>query len=193
MPFEGLIDEVCIYNRALTEEEIAAIYKTGSAGKLKTTTIVDSPISQMGYWGKNIGFDVTVKGAGLFSYQWFRDGVILPGATNQAFTLNDLKFEDAGNYWVQVTTAYGDAFSSPAILKVNPAGVSLGAYAGLLIDGVVGRTYSIQCTTNLKDTNSWTTLTNITLTEPKQLWLDTSADLRAPNQTNRIYQVKPSQ
>lgn len=37
--FSGLIDEVEIYNRALTAEEIAAIFNAGSAGKCKVTTV----------------------------------------------------------------------------------------------------------------------------------------------------------
>jgi hypothetical protein len=37
--FSGMIDEVEIFNRALTGEEIASIYNAGSAGKCKTCTI----------------------------------------------------------------------------------------------------------------------------------------------------------
>ena len=33
--FNGLIDEVSIYNRALTDTEVKAIYDAGSAGKIK--------------------------------------------------------------------------------------------------------------------------------------------------------------
>jgi len=33
--FGGLIDEVCLYDRALTESEIQAIYDAGAAGKTK--------------------------------------------------------------------------------------------------------------------------------------------------------------
>ena len=37
-PFSGLIDEVEVFNRALTADEIAAIYNAGSAGKCKATS-----------------------------------------------------------------------------------------------------------------------------------------------------------
>ena len=37
--WEGLIDEVSIYNRALSAEEIAAIYAAGSAGICAMRTI----------------------------------------------------------------------------------------------------------------------------------------------------------
>jgi len=37
--WNGLIDEVSFYNRALTQPEIAAVYNAGTAGKLKSKTI----------------------------------------------------------------------------------------------------------------------------------------------------------
>ena len=40
--FRGLIDEVEIYNRALSAGEIQALYDAGDAGKIKTTTTVTS-------------------------------------------------------------------------------------------------------------------------------------------------------
>jgi hypothetical protein len=39
VPFNGLIDEAAIYNRALTANEIAAIYAAGSAGICAAKTI----------------------------------------------------------------------------------------------------------------------------------------------------------
>ena len=47
-PFPGLIDEVEIFDRALSAGEIQAIYAAGSAGKCKTTP-VSAPAS--GLWG----------------------------------------------------------------------------------------------------------------------------------------------
>jgi hypothetical protein len=42
--FAGLIDEVSIYNRALSAEEIAAIFDAGSAGKCKETEVQEVSI-----------------------------------------------------------------------------------------------------------------------------------------------------
>jgi hypothetical protein len=42
--FAGLIDEVTIYNRALSAEEIAAIFNAGSAGKCKDSGITEVTI-----------------------------------------------------------------------------------------------------------------------------------------------------
>ncbi len=42
-PFDGLIDELSVYNRALTSEEVQRIYHTGTQGKVKMTVAKTSP------------------------------------------------------------------------------------------------------------------------------------------------------
>ena len=91
------------------------------------------------------------------------------------------------NYSVVVTNDYGGAISNPAILTMNPAGVSLDLYSGITIDGVVGLTYGIQSTTDLRNTNSWAGVTNITLAVPKEIWYDS----QPANQPRRYYRIVP--
>ena len=81
--------------------------------------------------------------------------------------------------------------SVPARLLVNPAGISLGLYPGVTVDAVVGKTYGIQYTTTVSQTNSWLTLTNFTLTQPVQLWIDTEADTTSGKHPKRFYRVVP--
>jgi hypothetical protein len=81
----------------------------------------------------------------------------------------------------------GTVTSDQAVLTVNPAGVSLGMYAGVTIDGVVGLTYGVQYTTDLSNTNSWRGLANVTLGTSPQLWFD----LQSVTQRQRFYQVVP--
>ena len=83
--------------------------------------------------------------------------------------------------------AYGTVTSSTAHLIVNPAGVSLGMYAGLTIDGSTGKTYAIQFSTNFI---SWVTLTNVTLTDPVLLWVDTNINVSAPGHVSGSYRVQ---
>jgi len=74
-------------------------------------------------------------------------------------------------------------------LVINPANISLGLYAGITIDGVVGYTYGIEYTTDLTNTNSWQNLTNVTLTQPVELWVDRSVNVHAPGVEKRFYRV----
>jgi hypothetical protein len=185
--FVGIVDEPAIYNRALSQSEIQAIYNAGSAGKCKAPVIVTQPRSQIGFWGKNIEFDVAAHGGPPLSYQWWGNGFALPGATNASVLLTNLQLTDAGSYQVVISNAYGSVTSNPAILTVNPAGVSLALYAGVTIEGVVGFTYGIQYTTNLSSPDSWRGIANVTLSLPTQLWLDT----QPATHPVRYYRVVP--
>jgi hypothetical protein len=76
---------------------------------------------------------------------------------------------------------------------VNAAGVSLGFCPALTISGVPGYSYVIQSSPDLRNTNAWVTLTNLTLTQPVELWLDTSVDASSPFNSRYFYRVLPGQ
>jgi hypothetical protein len=141
----------------------------------------------VGFWGQNSRFDVIAVASGRLSYQWLKDGSPIAGATNAMLLLNDLQMTDAGVYAVVVNSGYGVVISDSATLTMNPAGVSLALYAGVTIQGVVGRTYGIQYSADLKQANDWAGLTNLTLTQPFQLWYET----QPANQPRRFYRVIP--
>ena len=142
-------------------------------------------------WGKSAKFSVRAWGTSPLSYQWFKDGATVRDATNQDLTLSSIQFTNAGLYWVVVSNVFGSVTNPPAQVVVNPAGVSLGLYPGVTIDGVVGYNYTIQRSPDLSNTNAWMTITNLTLEQPLQLWLDTSVDASIPANPYRFYRVLP--
>jgi hypothetical protein len=93
----------------------------------------------VGYWGKPVAFGIQAWGTGPLTYQWFKDGVLLPSGTNQTFTLTSAQFADAGFYSVVVSSALGSATNPPTQLAINPANVAVGMYAGIIIDGRPGK------------------------------------------------------
>jgi hypothetical protein len=58
---------------------------------------------------------------------------------------------------------------------------------------VVGQSYIIESSTNLANPNAWITLTNLTLTQPVQIWVDTSVDASSPFNPSHFYQILPGQ
>ena len=56
--------------------------------------------------------------------------------------------------------------------------------------GAVDYTYQMQSTADVGATDSWTTLTNLTLQQPVQVWLDTSPS--ANTNARRFYRVLPA-
>jgi hypothetical protein len=76
-------------------------------------------------WGDTVvageyhAFVVVAEGAAPLTYQWFKDGEPLPGATNRVHVIPAAVEADAGSYHVVVTNLDGVASSMPATLKVQ--------------------------------------------------------------------------
>jgi hypothetical protein len=145
------------------------------------------------YWGKDAAFGLQAWGSGPLSYQWFQNGIALVGATNQTLTLLSIQATNAGSYSAIVSNPFGSVTNAPAQVVVNPAGVSLGLRPSLTISGVIGYNYDIQSTTDVSATNSWATITTLTLEQPVQLWVDTNADASIPANPRLFYRVVPGQ
>jgi hypothetical protein len=172
--FNGDIDELSLYNRALSSNEVASIYASGSAGMCRKPFITSQPQSQVGYWGQSVQFSVVAApNTPPLSYLWQSNGVAISGAINQTLTLTNLQNSFAAGYSVVVANAYGSVTSAPpANLTINPAGVAIALYPGVSIAGVIGFIYGIQYSTNLSNVNGWIGVTNLTFTQPTQIWYD---------------------
>ena len=75
-------------------------------------------------------FSVTAAGLGPFSYQWLKNGAIISGATQTAFTMDNLQAGDAAVYGVVVSNPYGSATNSASLNLV--AGPPNDAFANAL-------------------------------------------------------------
>ncbi len=117
--FSGTLDEVSLYNRALSSNEVAAIYLAGSGGKCKgSLSIASQPQSQSVAVGNPAIFNVTANGGAPLSYQWRFNGSTISGATTTMLTLNNVQTFNAGNYTVVVTNTSGSVTSAVAVLTV---------------------------------------------------------------------------
>ena len=120
----GLMDEMTLYDRALSETEIRAIFNAGSAGKCATAisaapSITSEPVSQTVSAGATVTFDVAATGAQPLSYRWRMNTNIIAGATNASLTLTNVQLANAGGYSVIVSNSFGSATSSTAVLTVS--------------------------------------------------------------------------
>ena len=119
--FKGQLDEVDLFNRALSASEIQAIYTAGSAGKCPLgvrPSIVAQPVTQAVLAGSTATFTVTAAGPPPLSYQWRFNGTNVAGATGTSLMLSNVQCAQAGNYSVIVTNAHGSAIGGPAALTV---------------------------------------------------------------------------
>jgi hypothetical protein len=131
--FDGLIDELSLYNRALSDAEIQEIYNAGSGGKCGLPPqILVQPQSQTVFPGATVTFSSAANGTGPLAYQWLFDGHSIAGATNSILTLMDVQISQAGVYSMQVTNAYGATNTSDAILTVNQTPPCLASPSGIV-------------------------------------------------------------
>jgi hypothetical protein len=89
--------------------------------------IVDQPSSNGELkQGDSLTLKVKADGDGSIAYQWLKDGVPLPSAASDTFSVSSVTSEDAGLYQVRVSNAAGSAMSQLVEVKVKqPLSVTL--------------------------------------------------------------------
>jgi hypothetical protein len=138
-----LMDDLGIWKRVLTPEEIASIYVQGLAGKDLTTasghevvlppTITASPVSQAISAGATASLSVTATGPGTLSYAWFNNGTPVSGTSSElTFTATTA---DAGAYYAVVSNAGGSVTSSVAQLIVFSGAITNDLVLHMKFDG----------------------------------------------------------
>ena len=113
--------------------------------KVSTTPVPPAPIittqpsSQIAVLGSAASLSVQATGAGPL-YQWFKNGVLIPGATAATLTFNPAKVIDSGSYTVTISNSSGSVVSSAAQLTVVSAISAIGffpwpGYTSRCVDG----------------------------------------------------------
>ena len=84
-------------------------------------SITVQPMSLDGAEGSSGVLAVSATGSAPLSYQWFKNGVEVPGATSQTLAFPWMKPGDAGVYRVRVSNSLGSVDSAEASVRVFPA------------------------------------------------------------------------
>lgn len=86
--------------------------------------ITTPPVGQAVPAGATIALSVVANGTPAPTYQWRRNTVDIPGATNVTFTRTNAQLADAGSYTVFVANSAGNVTSAPVTVSVIPPGTS---------------------------------------------------------------------
>ena len=195
--YGGLMDELSLYNRALTAAEIQAIYAAGSGGKCPPSApfIVTQPTNQAVALGSTATFTVVAGGTAPLSYRWRFNGTNIAGATNTTLAFVNVQPTNAGTYSVMVTNAYGSVTSSNAVLTVltqppsiitQPTNLTMTLTSNATFNVVAAGSpqliyqWNFNGTNILAATNTSLTLTNVRLSQSGHL-------LRAGDQCLRLH------
>ncbi len=132
--FTGTIDELAIYNTALSEAVIEAHY--GAAyGSTLAPQILIQPAPVTNYVGLRATLSVAAIGSVPLSYQWKKGGLDIGGANEFFYTIDALTPGDEGDYSVTVSNPVlpGGTNSTSAYLRVLPTPTASPAIPGLVM------------------------------------------------------------
>ena len=90
-------------------------------GNTVAPTIVLDPASVVADPGEDVTFTADARSTEVLSYQWFKGGDLIPGATNPSLQLTNVDESNEGDYTVTVTNQLGADTSAVASLTVRGA------------------------------------------------------------------------
>lgn len=124
--FNGVIDEVAIWNRALSGDQIAALYTAASSLHIPASVALQpNPLTL--YAGLSGQISMTAAGSGPLYYQWLNNGVAvsdgggLSGTATATLNVTNAALANMGNYSVIVSNSLNAVTSSVVALTVLSA------------------------------------------------------------------------
>ena len=146
--------------------------------------ITEQPISRIVAPGGAVTFTVVATNRDPnVGYQWRFRGTAIPGATSPSYTIPAARTDQMGEYTVDVTNMAGTVTSAPAALWL----LDLRSFAGLILQAPAQSSCRIEFTTDLKQQTGWQVLTNVTLSDSPQIFIDYDS----PQSPKRFYRVIP--
>lgn len=119
--FDGNVDEVAIYSKVLTVDQLKLHYEVGRTNIAVPPTpaaVTENPVASSAYAGRTATFSVNATGTLPLSYQWYKGTAPIPGATSDLLSFNCAYADNGVTYFAIVTNLYGSATSTPAALTV---------------------------------------------------------------------------
>jgi hypothetical protein len=116
--YKGMLDELRIYNRAITAAEVSTLYNYAPL------TAASLPATQTTCIGSIFTQTVNVTGAELLTYQWYfngnplSDGGGISGTQTATLTISNVSAAHAGNYTVHITQGCDKVVSNTMALNV---------------------------------------------------------------------------
>jgi len=130
--FTGTIDDVAVFNQALTPAQLTGLFYTASGASQYPPIVMTPPANQTVYAGQTATFTVVGGGSAPLAYQWQSDdgfgnftniynNAQFSGANGPTLTFNNATNVNAVNYRVILTNTWGNVTSTPpASLTIIP-------------------------------------------------------------------------
>ncbi|HLX69458.1 MAG TPA: LamG-like jellyroll fold domain-containing protein, partial [Verrucomicrobiae bacterium] len=130
--WKGTIDEVAVYKYALTATQIQAHYVAALYGTNTAPVFLSQPQPVTVAVGDPASFSAQVEGSLPITFQWFKNGVAIPNATNATLSFGKTALIDTGTYQLTASN-FTSSNSSPVSLTVLPPITFANATNGLVM------------------------------------------------------------
>lgn len=143
--------------RARNNAMPAGVYETSDVAQLQVQDpgIITQPQSIEVLPGAPAVFSVVPAGSNPLTQQWFKDGVLIPGATGQVYAISSAQQSDEGAYTVRVSNSVGSVLSVPATLTVSDPPTITQQPAPVDRDPGEPATFQVQATSTLVLSYQW--------------------------------------
>jgi hypothetical protein len=129
--FNGSIDDVAIFRRALSQSELLALYSAASGNSSFAPSIAVQPAAQTLFQAQTAQFTGLAIGSAPLTYQWqaapvgsggpytnLTDSGQFSGSTTPTLTMKNIDFANVADYIVTVANGAGATASTPATLNI---------------------------------------------------------------------------
>lgn len=110
------------YTCVVTDPQASVESRAAVVTVIAATQISAQPVSKIVALSGELVLSVDATGEGKLSYQWKKNGVLIPGATSSTLSLKGATADFAGSYTCVVTGSAGAVETSAAVITVAEAG-----------------------------------------------------------------------
>lgn len=127
--FRGAVDEVAVWERDLSQDEVKGVMTSGIQTPVPASApfITGEPVGATNLRvGDTFTLSASAGGTRPLNYQWLRNGSPVAGATSRTLTLANAQKGDSGEYALRITNSGGTVTSAAATVAItDPAGPNL--------------------------------------------------------------------
>jgi len=131
--FRGDIDEMAVYNTALSPERIAYHYLYGKYSSTTAPFFVTLPSPTTSEVGQPVSLVSLSGGSPPLTYQWSKDGTPVAGTTSPSLDFLNPSYSDSGTYAVTAANGLGSTHSGGVKLAILPEPLFANATNGLVL------------------------------------------------------------
>jgi len=113
--FNGIIDETAIFSRALSPTEVNLLFASAVGAPPE---VIADPVDVTNYTGQSFVLSPVISGAPPLSFQWYKNGNPISGATNYYYAVVSAGTGDTGSYYLHVSNTAGSTNTDPVAVAI---------------------------------------------------------------------------